>query len=89
MDRPMPPATQLAPLSFSAATALVIQSGGSTMSLSIRAIRSPEAILTAASRLKFASRTPGGVSVSQHRQPADRRCRPAPARWCRRASRSG
>src|ERR1022692_2185031 len=59
----MPPATQLALLSSRAATASLIQSGGSTMSLSIRAIRSPVVFLTPASRLELASRSPGGGST--------------------------
>jgi hypothetical protein len=60
----MPPATHPAPLSSSSATARRSQSLPSTMSLSTSAIRSPEVILTAASRLKLASRTPGGVVIS-------------------------
>ena len=60
----MPPATHPVPLSSSSATARRSQSLSSTMSLSTSAIRSPEVILTAASRLKLASRTPGGVFSS-------------------------
>ena len=64
MDRFHAAGHALDPLSTRAVTARLIQSRGSTMSLSTSAMRSPEVVLMAASRLKLASRTPGGVSSS-------------------------